>query len=282
MKRYLPTAKRIISGLFCLSAGLVQADGFIWSVEGPSTPESGDGTEFGRSYLSFTTPLGEKSRSDESIKSAFHIDVTEFRWTGTTGAQSDYYWISMPLEYRQQRGRSAQFIVRAEPGFMTDMNVLSSDSLMVNLDLIGRVNRRSGSFWQLGLTVNREFGDLNPRPVIGMALKPTRDTEMLLGFPKTRIQTAWSSSLSSYLRIAPEGGVWEEEIEGLTGTYRTAYSNWKLGFGVDFHWQEALWLNAEVGQMRHRRIWATDADGADVVATPADDRYWQTGISLRY
>ncbi|MAD46414.1 MAG: hypothetical protein CMI02_19265 [Oceanospirillaceae bacterium] len=282
MTIYSKTVKWKTALLAMVFSHSILADGISWSTEGPSAPDTGDGTEFGRTFLSFTMPLGERERGQESIRSAFHVDITEFRWSGTTAAQNDYYWISMPLEYRQQRGRSSEFIVHAEPGFMTDMNVLSSDSLAVNLDLIGRVYRRSGSFWQLGLTVDRTFGDLNPRPIIGVAFKPTRDTEVLLGFPKTRIQTAWNEALSSYLRIAPEGGVWEEEIDGQTGTYRTAYSNWKLGFGVDFHWQRGFWLNAEIGQLRHRRIWSYDADATKRVATPAEDRYWQVGIDLRY
>jgi len=286
MTTYLNKTKQFVFGV-CLSvtASAALADGISWSTEGPSTPESGPGTEFGRSYLSFTTPLSQKSRANESLKSSFHFDMTEFRWTGVTAAQNDYYWISMPIEYRQQRGRAAQFIVRLEPGFMTDLNVIDSNSLTANVDLIGRFNQRGERFWQLGITVNREFGDLNPRPVVGMAFKATRDTEVLLGFPHTRIQTAWSESLSTYMRIAPEGGVWEEEIQtaaGTTDTYRTAYSNWKVGLGCDFHWQGPFWLNAEVGQLRHRRIWSTTSDGTAVQGTPAEDRYWQAGISLRY
>ncbi|MAK90601.1 MAG: hypothetical protein CMI13_05115 [Oleibacter sp.] len=261
---------------------LALADGLFWSTEGPSTPESGTGTEFGRSLLSFTTPLSQRSVGSEAVKSSFHFDLTEFRWKGTTAAQSEYYWVSVPLEYRQKRGRSAEFIVRAEPGLMTDFEALESDNIAMNVDLIGRLHRRDGSFWQFGVTVDRVFGDFNPRPVVGAAFKPTRSTEVLLGFPRTRIQTSWNESLATYFRVAPEGGVWEEEITGQTGTFRTAYTNWKMGLGVDFHWQGAFWLNAEVGQMRNRRIWSTDDTGASVVATPAQDSYWQTGISLRY
>lgn len=266
----------------CSGSGWAAADGVYWANEGPAAPESGPGTEFGRSEQSLTLPLERKTRGAEQVRSSFHLDMSKFRWGGTTALQNDYFWISLPLEYRQKRGKSAEFLLRAEPGFMTDLNVLDSESLAMNADLIGRIYRRSGAFWQFGLTVNREFGDFNPRPVIAMAARPTADTELLLGFPQSKIQTGWSNDLSSYIHLRPAGGVWVEEIKGQTGTFKANYTNWKLGLGAEFHWRGALWLNAELGQMRHRRIVATDTTGVVVKATPIDDRYWQAGIRLRY
>lgn len=266
----------------CLCSWAAAANGLYWANEGPAAPENGAGTEFGRSELSLTLPLEYKKRGAEQVSSSFHLDMSKFRWSGTTALQNDYFWISLPLEYRQKRGKNAEFLLRAEPGFMTDFNVLDSESLAMNADLIGRIYRRSGAFWQFGLTVNREFGDFNPRPVIGMATKATRDTEVLLGFPQTRIQTRWSNDLSSYVHLRPAGGVWVEEVKDQTGTFKANYTNWKLGLGGEFHWRGALWLTAELGQMRHRRIVATDTTGVQVKATPADDRYWQAGIELRY
>lgn len=274
--------RNVLALSLLLTAPSALASGFSWTKEGPGTPDSGDGTQFSRSQIDLTLPLERREKGNEGISSDVHLDISEFDWAGTTAAQSEYYWVSLPLEYRQQRSRSAELIIRAEPGFMTDLNVLDGDSLAMNADLIGRVYRRSGAFWQFGLTVNREFGDFNPRPVIGMATKLTKSTEMLLGFPRTRIYTRWSDDLASFLHIRPAGGVWQEEIKGQTGTYRTSYTNWKLGAGGEFHWRGPLWLSAEVGQMRHRLIKATDDTGAAVKATPGDDAYWQIGVELRY
>ena len=106
MTIYSKTVKWKTALLAMVFSHSILADGISWSTEGPSAPDTGDGTEFGRTFLSFTMPLGERERGQESIRSAFHVDITEFRWSGTTAAQNDYYWISMPLEYRQQRGRS--------------------------------------------------------------------------------------------------------------------------------------------------------------------------------
>lgn len=260
----------------------VKADGVFWAQEGAGSLDSGDGTSFRRSQLSLTLPLEHKKRQTESFKSSAHLDITEFDWAGTTALQSEYYWLSMPMEYRQMRGRSSEFIIRAEPGFMTDLNVLDGDSLAVNVDLLGRIYRRSGAYWELGMTVNREFGNFSPRPVVSLAWKATRSTEMLLGFPRTLIQTRWSQQLNTFLHIRPEGGVWTEEIKDQTGTFRSSYTNWKLGVGGEFHWRGALWLRGEVGQMRNRRVKATGTDAVKVATSPGADRFWQLGLEFRY
>lgn len=279
--RYNP--RQLVAALALLLAPAVAtAGGAYWSTEGQTAPDSGSGSKFGGSYIGMTLPLGRYDGSDERASSSLHLDITEFRWSGTTAAQNEYYWLSVPVEYRQRRNRSSEFIVRAEPGLMTDLNVMSSDSLAMNLDLIGRVYQRSGTFWQFGLTVDRAFGDFNPRPLAAVAWKAGSATEVLLGFPQTRIQTRWTQDLSGYLHLRPAGGVWEEEVTGLTGTYRVSYTNWKLGLGSEFHWRGPLWLSAELGQMRHRRIRATDDTGTELTATPADAAYWQAGLILRY
>ncbi len=279
--RVLRTVKWV-TGAALLLPLLAQADGLYWATEGPGTPDNGDGTRFSRTQISLTLPLEARGNRQESVQTSAHIDATEFSWEGTTAAQNDYYWLSLPLEYRQRRGRSSEFLIRAEPGLMTDLAAIDSDSLAVNLDLTGRLYQQGGSFWELGLTVNREFGDFNPRPVLSFAWKATRDTEALLGFPRTLIQTRWSDNLSTFVHIRPAGGVWQEEIQGLTGTYRVSYTNWKAGFGGEFHWRGPVWLSAELGQLRHRRIKATDDTDAGVSATPGEDTYWQAGLQLRY
>lgn len=277
MRKLLPAVM-----VSCLLTAQASADGFYWAQEGAGTPDSGSGTSFRRSQMSLTLPLENKKSQTESFKSSVHLDITEFDWEGTTALMSEYYWLSVPMEYRQKRGRNGEFIIRAEPGFMTDLNVLDGDSLAMNVDLIGRIHQRSGAYWELGLTVNREFGNFSPRPVIGLAWKPTRATEMLLGFPRTLIQTRWSQEVNTFLHIRPEGGAWQEEIVGQTGTYRATYTNWKLGVGGEFHWRGAMWLRGEIGQLRNRRVKATDDTGTSVAASPGADRFWQLGVEFRY
>jgi hypothetical protein len=60
------------------------------------------------------------------------------------------------------------------------------------------------------------------------------------------------------------------------------YRSWQFGVGANFHWRESLWLNAEVGQLRNRRISAGDSSGAKIKATPSENLYWRVGASLKF
>ncbi|MFP6844298.1 MAG: hypothetical protein VB958_03685 [Thalassolituus sp.] len=273
--------------LLSIISAAVQAEGLYWRNDVNGGVKSGAGTRFSSNELSLTIPLERKRNGSEDVSTALNLDLTEFRWSGTTAAQSEYYWISMPISYRQRRSGGQEFYIRAEPGLMTDLNALEGKNIGVNVELSGRTYVSKSDFWQYGIIVDREFGDFNPRPLVGYATKPTAQTEMLLGFPKTLIQTRWSREVSTYLSIRPAGGVWREEVTldaAATVTPSVSdvkYTNWRMGVGGEFHWRERFWLNGEIGQLRNRRIRATDNTGVEVVATPGQDAYWQIGITAR-
>ena len=55
-----------------------------------------------------------------------------------------------------------------------------------------------------------------------------------------------------------------------------------MGLGADFHWRESMWLEAEFGQLRNRRIRASDATAVAIKGTPGQNRYWRIGASLKF
>lgn len=246
--------------------------------------EAGPGQKFARSQKSLTLPLEQKTRRSESFQSYFHLDVTEFDWRGTTAAQGEYLWLSMPIRYQQKRGRHNVFLVQVEPGLMTDGGNIGVDHIALNGSVIGRRLWRRGGFWQYGLTVDRAFGDYDLRPVLGMGFQASKRTWVELGFPKVHVKHDLSSSLSSYFAIKPAGGVWKEEIKTDTASNEVSlhYTSWQVGLGADFHWRESMWLTAELGQLRNRRIRASDASAAIIKGTPGQDRYWSIGASLKF
>ncbi len=277
--------------LCCVAATLTafmpvpaQANGLHWLNEAGGSPDSGAGTEFGSSTISLTLPIEQGQRGEEQVTTAFHLDRTEFRWEGVTAADKEYYWLSVPIRYEQRRGSGTSFMVRFEPGLMTDLDGVDSDHLAADLELVGRIHHGMG-FWQFGVIVDREFGNFNPRPVLGVALKSAGGTEMLIGFPQTRIQTRWGRDFSTYLHARPGGGVWREKHDALPDdSFDVRYTNWRIGLGAEFRWREHFWLNAELGTLRNRKIEATDSSGGTAVstsATPGDDTYWMVGVNIR-
>ena len=275
----------IMSTVAALAPITAQANGLSMTSEGPGTPEGGAGSEFSSSQISLTLPLAQQANRREQLRSFFHIDQTSFELEGTSAAQNDYFWLSMPIQYQQRRSRKSEFTINLEPGFMTDLKSLDSDAIGLNLELYGRQyrgrsHRGDGSFWQYGVVLDRAFGDYRLRPAVAASWAASRDTRVLLGFPRTRVTTQWGSSLSSFLHIRPAGGVWREEIDGQTGSFSVNYRNWRVGVGGEFHWRGHLWLTGEFGQTRLRTLTASDSSGAKVTSRPGDDTYTQFGVRL--
>jgi hypothetical protein len=261
-----------------------QEAGIYIGSESLSSLESGPGQNFAASKNSLTLPLERKNRRSETFSSYFHLDVTEFDWRGSTAAQKEYVWLSMPIQYEQQRGRKNLFMVDLEPGLMTDGGNIGMDHVGLNASVVGRRLWDNGGFWQYGLTVDRAFGDYDVRPVLGVGWQASKRTWVELGFPNINIKHRLSSALQSYFLIKPAGGVWKEEIKTATTQEEVSlhYRNWHLGVGANFHWRSSVWLNAEFGQLRNRRIRAYDEAAVSVRATPEQSRYWRIGASLKY
>lgn len=279
------------------------------SGESPISMESGSGDQFAMTQTSITLPLENNTQRTESFRSSFHANMTEFDWRGVDAASSDYVWLSMPMYYQQKRSNNTRFIIQAEPGLMTDGENIGIDSVGINGSVIGRILWSNGGYWQYGLMVDRAFGDYDVRPVLGMAFQADNKTWVELGFPKINVTHNFSSDLISYLTIKPVGGVWKETIDieaadaaagddaeaaaddtaDTTGTSATGskdmhirYRSWQLGVGANFYWRESLWLSAEVGQLRNRRISAGDSTGAKIKGTPSENTYWRVGASLKF
>ena len=261
-----------------------QEAGLSFRGEVSGSLDSGPGDKFGSSQIDLTLPIEHKVRKSESFTSFFHLDFTKFDWRGTTAAQNDYIWLSMPIHYSQQRGRNNQFLLTVELGLMTVGSNLDFDSIGLNGSLVGRRLWGNGGYWQYGLIVDRAFGDYDVRPVIGMAFQASARTWMEIGFPEVNIKHNFSKGLQSFFVIKPAGGIWKEEIDITTSKEDETleYKNWQIGLGADFHWRKKFWLNAEIGQLRNRRIIASDATGAGLKGTPGQDRYWQVGAKLKF
>jgi hypothetical protein len=254
------------------------------SSESLSSLKSGPGQKFAASKNSLTLPLERKNHRSETFSSYFHLDVTEFDWRGSTAAQKEYVWLSMPIQYEQQRGTKTLFMVDLEPGLMTDGGNIGMDHIGLNATVVGRRLWENGGFLQYGLTVDRAFGDYDVRPVLGVGWHASRRTWVELGFPNVNITHRLSRALQSYFLIKPAGGLWKEEIKTATTQKEVSlqYRNWQLGVGAHFHWRGSVWLNAELGQLRNRSIRAYDEALASVRSTPEQSRYWRIGASLKY
>lgn len=271
-----------------LCTPLAFAEGLKWTNDVYGLVDNGSGTRFASSRISLDMPWLRTRVGGEKLETNVYLESTEFRWSGVSAGEGDYIWLSVPVFYRQERAGNHELHLRLEPGLMTDLKAVGTESIGVNAEISGRTYLNRRSFLQYGVVVNRMFGDFKPRPLLAWATKITHSTELLLGFPKTNLQTRWGSGLSTYARFYPDGGLWREKVQLDTGVTATgsdvseiSYRNWRLGTGVEFQWQDNIWFNAEIGQLRNRQIEARDSTATTVKAAPGQNGYWGLGVLVR-
>src|SRR5690554_5216998 len=142
---------------------------------------------------------------------------SQFDWQGTDALNDSYYWLSVPLSYRQKRTPDTEFIVKLEPGVMGVRGGIGKSNFNVNAEVSGRFYSSGASFWQIGAMVNREFGDARAYPLLAYAWKPDAVTEVKVGFPYSQIQVMWRPEFSTYARLQPAGGLWLQEVSAGAG-----------------------------------------------------------------
>jgi hypothetical protein len=252
--------------------------------ENLSSAKSGPGQKFAARKSSLTLPLERKNNRSEMFSSHFHLDITEFDWRGTTAAQKEYLWLSMPIEYQQQRSGNNLFLIDFEPGLMTDGENVGIDYVGINVSVVGRRLLGNGGFWQYGLIIDRAFGDYDVHPVLGLGWQPAKQTSVELGYPNVSIKHRLTNALQGYFLIKPAGGVWKEEIKTPTTQKEVnlQYRNWQVGIGANFHWRSSVWLNVELGQLRNRNVQAYDETLVSLTETPQQSQYWRIGVSLKH
>ncbi|MDF1762222.1 MAG: hypothetical protein P1U57_02335 [Oleibacter sp.] len=292
-------------GCACLGSLLLINNGWAnsssqltWANDIPSSIDSGDGSLFSSSQLSFSSRIQSTEYNQQRLKVDGSFQMMQFRWQGVEAAQGEYFWLSMPIAYQQKRSAKQEFHWTLEPGLMTDINTLGFSSLAVNASLFGRSFFSPAQFIQYGVIVNRTFGDFNPRPLLAYGTRLTARSELLIGFPRTSFHTRWSSEFNTYISMYPDGGVWREEVnlsvagdpaatpptlDGSAPTEKSLhYRTYRVGFGGEFNWQANIALSAEIGQLRLRQIDATDTSGSEVKAKLNDSGYWRLGARMSF
>lgn len=297
----------VILGVLSLSLAMPSlASTGRWLTEVGAGIESGSGSGFGMRQLSVTGPLVHGRDGNEQWQTAWQFEYTQFDWQGTTAAAGDYVWVSLPIAYQQQRSARHQLRIVIEPGLMSDLSQLDTDHFMVNVQALSRHTlRHVREYWQWGVIVDRRFGDAEIRPSVAYAWPVSRHTQASVGFPFSSLQTQWSESLHTFVRVQPVGGVWQETVTlaaaGDAGeeeggdaevgdaaspggelSSRLRYRSWQASLGARAAWRDGWWVSAEVGQLRNRRIVATSTDGSRTRATPSNHGYWLLGLELHY
>lgn len=270
-----------------------------------------DAAQFYLNQITLAADLFDWQGQQEALQVGANLQRSEIDWGDEAVFDESYYWLGVPLRYRQVRSANTEIHARLEPGFMGTQDGIKKESFFVNGDLSLRFYRNMHSYAQLGLIVDRSFGDAKAYPLAMVAFKPDNITEVKLGFPYSSIQANWSSSFSTYAKVKPAGGMWiaakakpstttdnpseegadggdedtdvqPDENDGQTvasssNSKKIKYQSWQLGVGSNIHWRDGTWLNAEVGYLFQREIRALG-----VSAKPKNALFWQVGLKFEF
>lgn len=270
-----------VAGLLLWPAMVMATDGLFWSRDVAVAAQQGDGTALAVSKLELALPWQQLDAREDGFSSGIRVNETRFDWSGTTAADSALYWVGVPLRYYQWRSSTGQLRLQLEPGLMTDGNVTSAEALGTDVLLAWRGLPERGFFWQVGLMVDRRFGDFKPRPQVALAAV-AGDTEWLLGFPETRVEHLLQPGWRGWLHIRPDGGVWREQLQGQTQITEVMYRSWRMGAGTGLEWQPGWWLELEAGLQRGRQLEAVDSTQATLRIQPGNNHFWRAGIALHF
>lgn len=282
MPAYKITLSKLLLSLLAslLVATQAQADTLfnaaLWGRERGG--ELADGRSFEVNHYQILLPIMYREERRETMRIHLNLDAKNINWGNNVG---DYYWLSAPFTYQQRRTGSTDLVVEFEPGIMTDLGKMDLEILFANLLVKGRTRLQTGLSVHYGLTVNREFGDTEPHPVLQLQWHPYRSTRLMLGLPETKLEFDLGRSLISYITYSPKGGLWKETTKDKKIS-DVSYKNTRLGVGAIMHWRKRFWLSFEVGQNLNREFSALNQADVKEKLKIKGSQYWQIGLNLRF
>lgn len=281
MQQYkTPPNKYALSILICLLISpLVQSEalfnGALWGRERGGKLQ--DSQEFGINHYQIMLPIKNSKKNSESVQIFANIDKKDLSWGAN---ERELYWLSAPIYYRQQRSTDTDLVIYFEPGLMSDLTNLGRNHLFANIQIDGRTWLRGDLNLRYGVIVNRDFGSSNPYPVAQLQWYASNRTTLLLGLPKSSVQSALSKSLTGYLILKPQGGMWQASIKNSKQSNLVHYRNWRVGIGSKLHWRKHFWGQVELGRNVYRKLNAQNDAGAKQTLDIKSSYYWQVGLNL--
>lgn len=152
----------------------------------------------------------------------------------------------------------------ASSNVVTDSDEYSTDAVQL---LVAAVwNRRMSDRVDLhyGVCGDHRFGAYQIYPVIMSTWRVHPDWTIELGFPVSQITHRLSKSLTSFLRVTPNGNEWFVKDKSLTKHSQLVYEAYLLEWALNWRAGENLALSASVGRDFRRRYEMTLLDESRV------------------
>ena len=120
---------------------------------------------------------------------------------------------------------------------------------------------------QYGICGDHRFGDYQIYPSLSVHWQFHPDWNVRLGFPTSQLSYQLSDTLSSMIRIAPDGNEWFVLDKTLTRNSQFNYEAYALEWSFDWKLEESLIITGSIGRQFHNRFEITLLDQSRVRLT---------------
>jgi len=136
----------------------------------------------------------------------------------------------------------------ASSNVTSDPDEISVDAMQVLAAAIWNKQMSDRIALYYGVCGDHRFGDYRVYPVINVAWQIHPDWRLEIGFPTSQLIYKVSESISSVLRIAPNGNEWYVKNKSLTKHSQLVYEAYLLEWALNWRAHKNLMLTASVGR----------------------------------
>jgi len=175
----------------------------------------------------------------------------------------------LPL-HRQSQSDRKSFRFSIAPALSASSNVMRNpgeyqvDALQLLAALVWSRQLSDRMSLRYGVCGDHRFGRYEIYPLISVAWQPHADWTVELGFPASQLTYRVSASLTSSLRIAPDGNEWYVRDKSLQKRTRLVYEARMLEWAFNWQAHEHIVMTASVGRQFHNRYEMTLLDDSRV------------------
>ena len=174
-----------------------------------------------------------------------------------------------PLHRRSQSDRKS-FRFSVAPALSASSNVTkdpgeyNSDALQLLAALVWSRQLSDRVSLRYGICGDHRFGSYEIYPLVSVDWQPHADWTIELGFPTSQLTYQLSSSVTSSLRIAPDGNEWFIKDKSLAKQSQVVYEARLLEWTFNWQAHKHFMITASVGRQFHNRYEMTLLDESRV------------------
>ncbi|PCI51128.1 MAG: hypothetical protein COB51_02465 [Moraxellaceae bacterium] len=144
---------------------------------------------------------------------AVNYDYSLYRYEELVfGEEVKLHALSLPISYITSQGGWLHK-VNVIPGLYSDLDEVSGEDYAVGVNYQGIYRTSPSTRWVMGAGVNRQFGDSQAFPILGVIYKPNDHFQYALVLPQIKINYTPRQGQTWFFKFGPNGNKWNVESQ---------------------------------------------------------------------